>query len=164
MSSRPLVLSVDRIHQIQRRREETRLARYDLLLGSVSRLISRAVLLDPRRSNIFISLHMLMSRELCSPGIDIATGIQYICTVLRRNGYTCDHVGEGILLISWPPARTTFRDDDMTDAERAANTMLSQTEVRATPEPVAVVSVSPEQVQGARDTLSNIKRVVARYK
>jgi hypothetical protein len=111
---------------------------------------------------------MLMSREMISPGINIQTGIEYITAVLSRNGYTATHIGEGILLVTWPPAVSTIRETIMSQAEARAEHMPEpqstyQMQMPAVPAHTQTF-VSADQIQGAKDTMSNLKRIVARYK
>jgi len=176
---RPLVVSVERLHRITQRREETKIARYDVLVGSVSRVITRAVSMDPSRTSMFISLGMLMGRELTSPGIDVPTGIEYVCLVLRRNGFTVAHIGEGVLLVSWPSAPKTPRLAQMEECDTLGNGMPARERptknyaaaaphIQAAPIHASGTSTgaapSAQQVAAAQGTLSNIRRIVAKYK
>lgn len=162
MQSRPIVVSVADIHRMARRREETKLARYDIIVGSVSRLIRRAVLMDPKRTSMFVSLGMLMGRELTAPGVDIALGIEYVCMVLRRNAFTVEHIGEGVLLVAWPVAPVSSRLSDMHTCDAIASAQpprekekLNERRFAATP------SITPATSDAA---FENIRRIVAKYK
>ena len=163
MQQRPIVVSVADIHKMARRREETKLARYDIIVGSVSRLIRRAVLMDPTRTSMFVSLGMLMGRELTAPGIDIALGIEYVCMVLRRNAFTVEHIGEGVLLVAWPVAPVSSRLSDMHACDAAASAQpprekLNVVQPRRFAAPVVAPATSPA------DAFENIRRIVAKYK
>lgn len=171
---RPLVVSINRLHQITQRREETKLARYDLLVGSVSRLITRSVQMDPHRTSIFVPLGSLMGRELTAPGVDIVVGLEYVVKVLSRNGYAAVHIGDGILLVSWPCAPQSAKMRQMNEcAERAVavptrqdgttTTQLAFDRVAMSNDSRSHAAPTSAQVEEARDTLSNIRRVVARY-
>lgn len=162
MHQRPIVVSVADIHRMARRREETKLARYDIIVGSVSRLIRRAVLMDPTRTSMFVSLGMLMGRELTAPGVDIALGIEYVCTVLRRNAFTVEHIGEGVLLVTWPVAPVSLRLGDMHACDAIANAWPQREKLNTVPHrrfaAPAASSTAPT------DAFENIRRIVAKYK
>lgn len=159
---RPLVVSVADIHRMARRREETKLARYDVIVGSVSRLIRRAVLMDPTRTSIFVSLGMLMGRELTAPGVDIALGIEYVCMVLRRNAFTVEHIGEGVLLVAWPVAPESARLRDMHACDATASAQPAREKLNAPPaRRFAAPAISPV---GAADAFAHIRHIVAKYK
>lgn len=163
MNNRPAIISVHRIHQISQRREETRLARYNVLVGSVSRIINRAVAVDARRTSVFIPLMTLMGREMTAPGIDVSTAIEYVCTVLTRNGFTCTHIGEGVLLIRWPPAPL---HEDLMQLPEQVRAQPTSPNVPAGPPAGPPASLHPKQedVDRAKQTFEDIRKVVARYK
>ena len=176
---RPLVVSVEKLHRISQRREETKIARYDLVVGSVSRLITRAVSIDPSRTSMFVSLGMLMGREMTAPGIDVATGIEYVCMVLRRNGFSATHIGEGILLLNWPKAPKSHKLEEMEKCDRLAAEMPERDTRIKNYQPVqnnnnahATASAtnggqpatgSAAAVKEAQNTLDHIRRVVSKY-
>jgi hypothetical protein len=176
-NTRPLVVSVEKLHRITQRREDTKVARYDLVVGSVSRLITRAVSIDPKRTSMFVSLGMLMGREMTAPGIDVALGIEYVCAVLRRNGFTATHIGEGILLLTWPPAPKSQKIREIEQCNRAAARMPEREAPLKTYVPAGSAShaaaaaaatasssaASAPSLQDAQNTLSHIRRVVAKY-
>lgn len=165
MERRPLVVSVDRLHKMSQRREETRVARYDLLVGSVSRVITRAVNIDPTRTSVFVSLGMIIGRETSMPGMDISTAIEYITMVLKRNGFTCTHIGGGVLLITWPPAPSLKALQDLQDsAETAeANRRATAREIARAEQQAAIDAAAAVPLQAARNTLDDIRRVAAKY-
>lgn len=172
---RPLVVSIDRLHQITQRREETKLARYDLLVGSVSRLITRSVQMDPKRTSIFVPLGSLMGREFTAPGVDVVVGLEYVVKVLLRNGYAAVHIGDGVLLVSWPDAPQSAKLRQMNECVDRADSVPARQDGTASAQrafdrgATALANdgrshPTSAQVEEARDTLSNIRRIVARYK
>jgi hypothetical protein len=162
MQPRPIVVSVADIHRMARRREETKLARYDIIVGSVSRLIRRAVLMDPKRTSMFVSLGMLMGRELTAPGVDIALGIEYVCMVLRRNAFTVEHIGEGVLLVAWPVAPVSSRLSDMHACDAIASAQPPREKEKLNERRFAVTPIIPPATSDA--AFENIRRIVAKYK
>lgn len=171
--SRPIVVSVDRVHRVAMRREETKLARYDILVGSVSRLIARAVSIDPNRTSLFVPLAMLMSRELTVPGVDVPTAIEYVNHVLRRNGFSAVHIGEGVLLVTWPPAPRPMSMLALDASQQVAEEMPARVDEQPMlPAPPAYGALAAQaaptpsaaELRAAQQTFSRVKNIAARYR